>query len=108
MPQEWSDELSGEFQLLSSRWYNESRYYAHITTSYESPMLFLSRISLLSRVIQKERLYFNVLSVRSLGIYTELGYGISTHLFDAGLFTGISRHNTIKFGCKIAFHLFEN
>ena len=108
IPQEWSDELSGEFQLLSPRWYNESRYYAHITTSYESPMLFLSRISLLSRAIQKERLYFNVLSVRSLGIYTELGYGISTHLFDAGLFTGISRHNTIKFGCKIAFHLFEN
>lgn len=108
MPQEWNDELCGEFQLLSSRWYNESRYYAHITTSYESPMLFLSRISLLSRAIQKERLYFNILSVRSLGIYTELGYGISTHLFDAGLFTGISRHNTIKFGCKIAFHLFEN
>lgn len=108
MPQEWDDELSGDFQLLSSRWYNESRYYAHITTSYESPMLLLSRISPLSRAIQKERLYFNVLSVRSLGIYTELGYGISTHLLDAGLFTGISRRSAVKFGCKVAFHFFDN
>ena len=101
LPHGWTDELTGEFQLLSARWYNESRYYIQCTSAYESPMMLLSRLPLASRIVQKERIYLNLLSVKSLGLYTEFGYGISTHLLDLGLFTGISHDKSLNFGCKV-------
>lgn len=101
LPQGWSDEMVGEFQLLSSRWYNESRYYIQCTSAYESPMMLLSRIPGISRIVQKERIYFNLLSVKALGIYTEWGYGMSTHLLDLGFFAGISHDKSLNFGCKV-------
>lgn len=107
MPEDWDDDLTGEFQLLSSRWYNESRYYLRFTGTYESPMLLFSRIPYLSKVVQKERVYMNLLSVRALGFYTEMGYGISTHLFDFGAFAGIAPDHSLDFGCKIALKLFD-
>ncbi len=108
MPQGWTDELTGEYQLLHARWYNESRYYVRFTSTYESPMLLLSRIPGLARVVQKERLYVNLLGVRSLGVYTELGYGISTHLLDLGAFTALRRDRSLSFGCKFVLHFFDN
>lgn len=107
MPANWSDDLTGEFQLLSSRWYNESRYYARLTTTYESPMLWLSRIPG-ARIIQKERVYLNLLSVRSLGFYTELGYGISTLLLDVGSFIGIAHDHSVDIGCRVVLKFFED
>lgn len=101
LPHGWTDELTGEFQLLSARWYNESRYYIQCTSAYESPMMLLSRLPGISRVVQKERIYLNLLSVKALGLYAELGYGISTHLLDLGLFTGISHDKSLNFGCKV-------
>ena len=102
VPQGWTDELTGEFQLLSARWYNESRYYVRCTSTYESPMLALSRIPFISRIVQTERIYFNMLSVHALGFYAEAGYGFSTHLMDIGVFTGMSHDHVFNFGCKIA------
>lgn len=106
VPEGWTDELTGEFQLLNARWFNESRYYFHCTSTYESPMLALSRLPFISRFIQKERVYLNLLTVRSLGLYTEAGYGFSTHLMDVGVFTGIAHDHTINFGCKVALKNF--
>ncbi len=106
VPQGWTDELTGEYQLLNARWYNESRYYVRFTSTYESPMMLLSRIPGLARAVQKERLYVNLLGVRSLGVYTELGYGISTHLLDLGAFTALRRDRSLSFGCKFVLHFF--
>ena len=108
MPEEWNDDMTGEFQLLSSRWYNESRYYLRFTGSYESPMLLFSRIPYMSKVVQKERAYLNLLSVKALGFYSEVGYAISTHLLDFGTFIGIAPDRSMDFGCKVVLRFFEN
>lgn len=108
MPQGWNDEFTGEYQLLNPRFYNESSYYLRFTSSYESPMLMLSRLSFLSRTILNERLYLKLLSVRSLPFYTEIGYGINTHLVDFGSFLSISHDHSCRVGCKVVFRLFEN
>ena len=107
MPQGWSDEWAGEYQLLSSRWYNESRYYVRATATYESPLLLLGRLGFTSRYVQTERLYLNLLGVHKLPLYTELGYGATTHLFDFGSFLSIAPDRSLGFGFKMAFRLFE-
>lgn len=108
LPEGWDDELAGTFQLLSSRWYNESRYYARATATYESPMLVFARIPGISRIIQKERVHLNLLSVRSLGIYTEAGYGISTHLMDLGCFVSVASDGSVRAGGKIGLRFFDD
>lgn len=108
MPQGWNDELTGEYQLLNPRFFNESRFYLRFTSTYESPMLMLSRLFPLSRAILNERLYFNLLSVRSLTFYTEIGYGINTHLIDFGTFISITPDYSCRIGGKIVFKLFDN
>lgn len=107
IPDGWDDDMTGELQLLSSRWYNESRYYARFNGTYESPMLWFSRIPGLSRLVQKERVYLNMLSVRALGFYSEAGYGFSTHLLDVGAFLGIASDRSMKFGCKLVLKFFD-
>ena len=108
MPQGWNDEFMGEFQLLNARFYNESRYYLRLTSSYESPMLMLSRLPKLSRLIQNERLYLNLLSVRSLSVYGEVGYSLSTHFFDFGSFLSFVPDRSCSVGCKVVFRLFDD
>ena len=108
MPENWVDEMSGDFHLLSSRWYNESNFYLHAMTSYESPMLLFARVPLISPTILRERIYLNLLKVRTLGFYAEAGYGISTHIFDLGFFTGMAHDATFDFGFKFAVRLFDD
>lgn len=106
LPEGWDDEMSGQFQLLDSRFYNESRYYVRLSAAYESPMLLFSRVKFLTRLVQKERLYCNLLSVRRLGFYSEWGYGLSTPLIDVAGFVALSGHRQTSAGCKVAFRLF--
>lgn len=107
MPGNWEDEMSGQFQVLDSRWYNESQYYVRCSLAYDSPMLLFSRLKFLSRAIQKERLYCNLLSVHALTPYAEFGYGLSTHIVDMGAFVGVAR-NQANFGCKVVLRLFDD
>ena len=108
MPMGWEDELTGEFQLLSARWYNESKHYIRFTSTYESPMLLFSRIPLLSKLIQMERVYCNMLSVRLMRCYTELGYSVSTNLLDVGIFTSFAERQNMGFGVRCAFRFFDD
>ena len=39
LPEGWDDDWSGDFQLLDSRLYNESKYYVRSNITYESPLL---------------------------------------------------------------------
>jgi hypothetical protein len=109
LPSSWLDEMNGQFEALDSRWYNESEYYARACISYESPMLIFSRIKPLTQYIKRERIYCNLLSVHALNPYVEMGYSISTHLFDAGIFMGSSNNKGgISFGWNFALRFFEN
>ena len=107
LPLGWDDELSGQFHLLDSRWYNESEYYVRFCSAYESPMLLLSRLKFLSNYIQKERLYCNMLAVHALLPYVEFGYGIATHIFDAACFVGGANGTGFSLGTKITLRLFD-
>jgi len=101
------DELSGQFQLLDSRWYNESRHYVRLCAAYESPMLLFSRLRWLTRVVEKERIYLNLLNVDRLGIYGEAGYGLSTPLLDVAAFVAAADHSGAQVGFKVALSFFD-
>ncbi len=108
LPTGWDDELSGQFQLLDSRWYNESRHYFRVSAAYESPMLLFSRLRFLTRAVQKERLYANVLNVGTLGYYAEWGYGVSTTLIDVAGFVAVAGQRQTGIGIKFVLRLFED
>ncbi|MDO4930481.1 MAG: DUF5686 family protein [Bacteroidales bacterium] len=108
LPIGWQDEISGQFQLLDSRWYNESRHYVRLSAAYESPMLLVSRLRWLTRVIQKERIYVNLLNVSTLGYYSEWGYGIATPLLDVAGFIAVAGHKQTGVGVKLVLRLGED
>lgn len=108
LPETWLDGMTGQFESLDQRWYNESRYYARACASYESPMLLFSRLPEITKFIKRERIYVNLLSVHALNPYIETGYGVSTHLFDAGLFIGTAGHSGTTIGWKFLLRFFED
>ena len=107
LPGGWDDDWSGDFQLLNSSWYNESRYYARTHFSYESPFLVGTWLPLLGRIIEKERLYFSALSIDNTRPYYELGYGFSTRFVSLGLFTSFLSSEFQRFDVKFTFELFR-
>ncbi len=108
LPKDWRDEVAWEFQLLNERLYNASRYYVKLSTVYESPMLLISRIPHITKVVQRERIYVNLLCSQIVTPYAELGYGITTRTFDLGCFMSAASGGSYGFGCKISFRLFED
>ena len=71
-------------------------------------MLLFSRLPYLSKVVQKERVYLNLLSVKALNFYSEIGYGFSTNIVDLGAFIGFAPDHSIDFGCKVVLKFFED
>ena len=63
IPGGWNDDWTGEFQLLNGNWYNASEYYVRTNITYESPLMFLSRIPYIGRLMEMERIYSNLLVV---------------------------------------------
>ena len=108
LPEGWDDEWTGNFQLLRSRWYNNSRYYARANLSYESPLLFLSNLPSVGHYLERERFYLSALSIEHTRPYFELGYGFTTRFFTIGLFTNFLNNKEIRnFECKFTFELFQ-
>jgi len=107
LPTGWEDDWSGQFQLLNSRWYNESDYYFRGHASYESPLLALSHMPLIGHYIESERLYISALSIQHTRPYFEVGYGLSNRLFSIGLFGSFLGSEFQKFGCKVTVELFR-
>lgn len=108
MPAGWDDDMSNEFHLLDRRFYNESNYYVLAGAAYDTPMLLFGNLPLISRAINRERLYFNAVSLHALNPYIEAGYGVATNFFDGALFVGAGNATGFEFGAKIALRLFEN
>lgn len=108
LPEDVEDELAGHFQLLNRTWYNESNYYAFLSSAYQSPMLLASRIPLLARVVKNERLYLNFLFVNALHPYTELGYGFSTSVVNVAGYAGLANLSGFRVGVKLGITLFDD
>lgn len=107
LPQGWSDDIGGTFQMLDGRWYNASRHYLRGNITYETPFLLLYPVSRLLSFVQKERIYAGILFMPHLNPYLEIGYGLATHLFDMGIFIGNEQGKFTSVGCKFTFELFN-
>ena len=108
LPEGWNDEIGGTFQLLDRRWYNSSRHYCRGHVSYESPFIMLRPLNRWLGMIQQERLYGGVLFMPHLHPYLEVGYGIGTHIFDAGVFVSAINGEFDTVGFKFTFELFND
>lgn len=108
IPEGWNDEIGGVFQTLSSEWYNASPYYVRAHLCYETPFFLLRHLIKYTNHVRHERLYLNALTMKRLGPYFELGYGIGTFVFDMGLFLSIEDFSSIGFGYKFTFELFSD
>ena len=103
----WNDDWACEFQLLSSAYYNASKYYFRINNVYESPVLLMSRIPFLGRYVENERIYNNILFVQNLPMYVENGYGFTTRALSVGLFMATKNGRVHGVGCRFGFELFS-
>ena len=108
LPEGWNDEIGGTFQLLDRRWYNSSRNYYRANVTYESPFIILRPLNRLLGAIQHERLYGGILFMPHLNPYLEFGYGIGTHVFDAGAFVSSINGEFDTVGFKFTFKLFSD
>ncbi len=99
----WEDDCSGVFQLLDSKYYNNSHHYFRAHAVYESPMLILGRFN--TRVLRAERLYGNLLMTEGLIPYIEVGYGVSSVILDVSVFTSYLKSESFTYGFKFNLHL---
>ncbi len=103
----WDDDWSGQFQLLDSRWYNESNIYARTHLTFESPMLALTWVPWIGHFVEMERLYFSGLSIERTRPYFELGYGFSSRFLSTGIFASFLGTKHESFGFKFTIELFR-
>ena len=103
----WEDDWTGQFQLVDSRWYNESNYYVRGHVSYDSPLLMLSWVPLVGRIVETERIYLSALSIENTRPYFEIGYGFQNRYFSTGFFTSFLNTSFQSFGCKFTIELFR-
>lgn len=108
IPGGWNDDWTGEFQILNSNWYNASEYYVRTNATYEAPMMLVSRIPFIGRIIETERFYVNTLFVKHLHPYIEYGYGFTNRVFSTGLFLATRNNKFDGVGCRFGFELFKD
>ena len=107
LPTGWADEWTGQFQLLNSKWYNESDYYLRGHLSFESPLLALGWTPLIGHFVETEMIYASVLNIQHTHLYSEVGYGFTNRYFSTGIFASFLNHKFQNFGCKFTIELFS-
>ena len=107
LPDGWDDDWSGDFQLLSSRLYNESSYYIRGHLSYEAPLLGAFLTPYAGRLVERERIYLSTLSIDHTRQYSELGYGFSCRFVSIGVFASFLNTQYQDMGVKFTFELFR-
>lgn len=99
--------LQSSFQLLDYYKYNTSNFYLEGHLQYQSQLLILKYLPMLSKTMWSENLYFNYLNTPSLKHYTEMGYSIGNVLFmaDLGVFTSFisGKYHSVGFKVSIGF-----
>lgn len=108
LPEGWSDEQAGTFQLLEGKHYDATERYIRGHVVYESPMLAITRLNGVAHFIKAERLYLSGLYTPLLKPYIEIGYGFTTHVFDLGFFASAMENKFNEVGVKFAFELFRH
>ena len=107
IPGGWNDDWSGDFELLSSEWYNHSRYYVRANCTYESPLLLTSRLPLVGHFIEMERVYVGTAMAEELQPYIEAGYSITTRWLSVAAFVGSRNGRFDRIGFDFGFELFR-
>ena len=107
IPGGWNDDWSGYFQLLHRDNYNVSDYYFRTNTTFESPLMILSRIPIGGKYVEMERIYISTLFAKNLHPYVEWGYGFTNRLFSMGLFVGTRNNHFDRIGCRFGFEIFR-
>ena len=107
LPGGWDDDFTGNFQLLSSRMYNESNYYLRGNLSFETPLMAGFLVPIVGRYVERERVYVSSLSIENTRLYSELGYGFTCRIFSMGIFTSFLNYQYQDIGCKFTFELFN-
>ncbi|MCR5680214.1 MAG: DUF5686 family protein [Prevotella sp.] len=107
LPEGWDDDWSGNFQLISTQFYNASRYYLRGNVSFESPLLGVSYVPLVGRFVECERAYLSTIALAHTRLYSELGYGFSCRVFSMGFFASFLGLDYQEMGCKFTFELFR-
>ena len=107
LPEGWDDDWSGEFQLLDSRLYNESRYYLRGNLSYETPLICGYLMPILGRYVERERFYCNTLNIEHTRLYSEVGYGFTTRFLSIGVFASFRDFKYQEMTTKFTFELFR-
>ena len=108
IPGGWNDEWACSFELLSRGWYNASKYYVRANVAYESPLLMLAWLPIAGRLIEKERIYVNALSVSRLHPYIEYGYGFTTRALSVGAFLAQKNWRIDGFTVRVGLELFRH
>jgi len=107
LPEGWSDDWSGNFQLLPSREYNESDYYIRGNVSYESPLMLATWIPYLGKYIEKERFYISGVLLERSRPYYEIGYGFTNRYISVGAFASFRNTHFDRIGVEFDFELFR-
>ncbi len=107
LPEGFEDEWSGDFELLNSRWYNESRYYVRGNASYDSPLLIGTCVPYLGKYIERERFYFSSAIVDHTRPYFEIGYSFTNRYISAGIFASFLNTDFQRIGFDFEFELFR-
>ena len=107
LPTNLDDDWTGQFQLLKSQWYNASDYYLRGNVSFESPLLALTWIPGIGRLLEMERIYLSMASIEHTRPYFELGYGFTNRYFSVGLFTSYLNTRFQDFGMRFTIELFR-
>ncbi len=108
IPQDWNEDWAGSFQLLGSERYNSSKYYVRANVTYESPLMLLSYIPIVGRLMEEERIYINGLIMQQMHPYVEVGYGFTTRLISLGAFIAMRNTSYDGIGCRVALELFRD
>lgn len=107
LPVGWHDDVAGVFQELDGRWFNSAEQYIRGHVTYQCPFLLLHHLKKYTRSVINERIYLSALYVPRLSPYMEIGYGVGTHIFDAGVFANFTQGKFKQVGFKFTFELFN-
>ena len=107
LPEGWDDDWTGNFHLLDSRLYNESKYYLRSNLSYDTPILLSPFIPFFGKSIERERLYLSSLVVPYTRPYHEVGYGFTNRYLSVALLASFMNFKMKEVGCKFTIELFH-
>lgn len=108
IPDNFKDVIGGTFQVLPRELFYTYDNYWRSNVTYETPFIFLRPLNNRFGMIQHERIYGGVLIMPHYNPYIEVGYGIGTHVFDAGVFVGLNKGKFESVGFKFTFELFKD